>query len=155
MRRAEAVLLVLILLLVASTAGGEPAAVPIKFSEFFLNKSTYYEGIGLGPELQLTPKLTGLHGRTVELLAYMAPVVPNDGAFFLAIKDPFAECPFCSQSFDWAGVTTVFVKKGTRQEYIGGAVRIVGRLDVGKKVDESGLDSYVRIYDAVATPYRP
>jgi hypothetical protein len=157
MKRLGAVLLALGLVSTAawSTVLAEPGISPIKFSEFFLNKDTYYPGIGLGPELQIAPRLQELKGKQVELLAYMAPVLPNDGSFFLAIKDPFGECPFCSNSFDWAGITTVFVKKGIRQEYLGGAVRIVGRLDVGKKVDESGFDSYVRIYDAVVSRYQP
>ncbi len=34
---------------------------------------------------------------------------------------------------------------------IAGPVRIVGRLDVGKKTDEMGLVSFVRIYDAAIT----
>jgi hypothetical protein len=32
-----------------------------------------------------------------------------------------------------------------------GPVRIVGRLDIGRKTDEMGLISFVRIYDASIT----
>ncbi|HEX6829579.1 MAG TPA: hypothetical protein VF104_11450, partial [Burkholderiales bacterium] len=38
------------------------------------------------------------------------------------------------------------IRRGT--DYIDGPIRVTGRLDLGRKLDEMGLESYVRIYDA-------
>jgi hypothetical protein len=48
-----------------------------------------------------------------------------------------------------AGFAAVFLKQST--DYIDGPIQITGRLDVGRKTDEMGLVSYVRIYDARIT----
>lgn len=125
----------------------------IEFHEFFASQETYQRGFGAKLDLELSPKLRELHGKAVELIGFMAGALPEDGSFFIALKEPVDQCPFCSQAFDWAGVATVFVKKGVI--YMGGPLRIVGRLDIGRRVDETGFESYVRIYDATVTRYKP
>lgn len=138
----------------ASQARAE-GPIRIRFSDYFVGQNTYRPGFYLQPDLHLSPRVKALQGRQVELLAYMAEVLPSDGSYFLAIREPGGECPFCSQSFDWSAITVVFVKKGISLVYLGGPIRIRGRLDVGKRADETGLESYVRIYDAEVSRYQP
>jgi hypothetical protein len=58
-------------------------------------------------------------------------------------------CPFHSIDFDWGSFAPIFLKKGTA--YIDGPIKVTGRLEVGKKLDETGFTSYLRIYDATVT----
>jgi hypothetical protein len=117
----------------------------IRFSEFYTGE-TYQAGVGMTPDLKLAPGMLELHGKTVEILGFMDGILPRDGMHFMLIKEPQFLCPFHTVSFDWAGFAAVFLKRGT--EYMDGPVRVVGRLDVGRKNDEMGLVSYVRLYEA-------
>lgn len=117
----------------------------IRFSEFYVGE-TYQAGIGMTPDLKLSPGMIELHGKPVEILGFMDGILPRDGMHFMLIKEPQFLCPFHTASFDWAGFAAVFLKRPT--EYMDGPVRVVGRLDVGRKTDEMGLVSYVRLYEA-------
>lgn len=126
----------------------------IKFSEYFTNKDT--EGDMVRPNLRLTftEKLKKLEGKPVKLVAFMAPIIPYDGSYFMAIKQPFEECPFDSAAFDWAAVTAVFMKKGKRTRFLGGPIQVIGTLDIGLKKDATDLESWVRIMDAEVSRYK-
>ena len=149
---------VLIGILIAVWAGtlawGEQNPTRIKFGEYYSSKKTEYDLVRPNFRLEYTEKLKNLQGKPVELVGYMAPVIPYDGSYFMAIKQPFDECPFCSASFDWAACTTVFMKKGQRVQYMGGPVRVVGILDIGQKKDATGLESWVRITNAVVSRHK-
>lgn len=132
-------------LAVAAPAG---ATTRIRFSDFFVGE-TYQAGIGMKPDLRLSPRIQGLHGQTVEILGFMDGILPRDGMYFMLLKEPSFLCPFHTISFDWSGFVAIFLKRSTN--YIDGPIKITGRLDVGRKQDEMGLESYVRIYDATIT----
>lgn len=125
--------------------GAAEAQSRIRFSEFYVGE-TYQVGIGMTPDLKLAPAMLELHGKPVEILGFMDGILPRDGMHFMLIKEPQFLCPFHTVSFDWAGFAAVFLKKPT--EYMDGPVRVAGRLDVGRKTDEMGLISYVRLYEA-------
>jgi hypothetical protein len=145
---------ILIAVWAGTPAWGEQNPTRIKFVEYFSSKKTEYDLVRPNFRLEYTEKLKNLQGKPVELVAYMAPVIPYDGSYFMAIKQPFDECPFCSAYFDWAACTTVFMKKGHRVQYMGGPVRVVGILDIGQKKDATGLESWVRITDAVVSRHK-
>lgn len=121
------------------------AATPIRFSDFFVGE-TYQQGVGMTPDLKLSEVMQKLNGNEVEMLGFMDGILPRDGMHFMLIKEPSFQCPFHAVSFDWSGFAAVFLKQST--DYVDGPIRITGRLDVGRKTDEMGLVSYVRIYDA-------
>lgn len=137
-----------------TVAWGEENPTRVKFGEYFTSKKTEYDLVRPNFRLEYTEKLKKLQGKQVELVGYMAPIIPYDGSYFMAIKLPFEDCPFCSASFDWAACTTVFMKKGQRVRYIGGPVRVVGILDIGQNKDATGLESWVRIKDAMVSRYK-
>ena len=124
------------------------AATPIRFSDFFAGE-TFQQGVGMTPDLKLSDAMHKLHGKEVQILGFMDGILPRDGMHFMLIKEPSFQCPFHAVSFDWAGFAAVFLNQST--DYIDGPIRITGRLDVGRKSDEMGLVSYVRIYDARIT----
>jgi hypothetical protein len=126
-------------------AGPAEADPRIRFADFFMGE-TYQPGIGMEPSIKLSPKMLELHGQNVELLGFMDGLLPRDGMFFMVIKEPMAMCPFHTYDFDWAAFAPVFLKKGTN--YIPGPIKVTGRLDVGRKRDETGFVSWVRFYDA-------
>lgn len=126
-------------------------AVRVRFGDFYVGE-TYEVGPGMRPDLKLSPRITALHGQQVELLGFMDGILPRNGMYFMVIKEPTFLCPFHTTSFDWAGFAAVFLRRGT--EYIDGPILVTGRLDVGRKTDEMGLESYVRIYDATVERVR-
>jgi hypothetical protein len=130
---------------IAMTEQPAHAAKAIRFADLYVG-DTYQVGVGMMPDIQVSEAIKGLHGSEVEILGFMDGILPRDGMHFMLIKEPSFLCPFHTTSFDWAGFLPVFLKKGT--DYMDGPVRISGRLDVGRKTDEMGLVSFVRIYDA-------
>ncbi len=148
----RAVLIGIVIAVWAGTlAWGGQNPTRIKFGEYYSSKKTEYDLVRPNFRLEYTKKLKSLQGKHVELVGYMAPTIPYDGSYFMVIKQPFEDCPFCSASFDWAACTTVFMKKSHRVQYMGGPVRVVGILDIGEKKDATGLESWVRIMDAVVS----
>lgn len=125
------------------------ATTRVKFADFFVGE-TYQVGPGLTPDFELSAPIQALNGKTVEILGFMDGILPRDGMHFMLIREPTTQCPFHATSFDWAAFAPIFLAKPT--DYIDGPVRIVGRLDVGKRTDEMGLISFVRIYDAFVAP---
>ena len=124
------------------------AETRIRFSDFYVGE-TYQGGVGMRPELKISSKLSSLNGQKVEILGFMDGLLPRDGMFFIILKEPLIGCPFHSVDFDWASFATVFLKRSTA--YLDGPIKVAGRLDVGKRQDETGVTSYVRIYDATVT----
>jgi hypothetical protein len=147
-------MLVVVLVGLGTVAWGEQNPTRIKFGEYYASEKTVYDLVRPNFRLEYTEKLKSLQGKHVELVGYMAPTIPYDGSYFMVIKQPFDECPFCSASFDWAACTTVFMKKGHRVQYMGGPVRVMGILDIGQKKDATGLESWVRITNAVVSRYK-
>jgi hypothetical protein len=136
--------------LVLLPAGPAAAAAParIRFADFYAGE-TYQAAPGMTPSFKLTPRIQSLDGQRVEILGFMDGVLPRDGMFFMLLKEPLIGCPFHSMDFDWGSFAPVFLRKGT--SYIDGPIKVTGRLEVGKKLDETGFVSYVRIYDATLT----
>ncbi len=66
----------------------------------------------------------------------------------------FGPCRKGFASFDWAACTTVFMKKDQRVQYMGGPVRVMEILDIGQKKDATGLETWVRITDAVVSRHK-
>lgn len=128
------------------------AETRIRFSDFYIGE-TYQAGVGMRPDLKISPKMLSLHGQRIEIVGFMDGILPRDGMFFMILKEPLIGCPFHSVDFDWASVAAVFLKKGT--SYIDGPIKVTGRLDVGQRQDETGFVSYVRIYDAAVSGYQP
>ncbi len=137
-----------------TSAWGGGKLTRIRFGDYFVEKNTVVDFVRPNFRLTYTEKLKNLEGKPVELVAYMAPVIPYDRSYFMAIKRPFEECPFCSASFDWAACTTVFMKTGHRARFLGGPVRVVGILEIGHKKDITGLRSWVRIKEAKVSRYK-
>ena len=124
-----------------------PAAAEtrIRFSDFYVGE-TYQAGVGMGPKLQISPRLQDLNGQRVEIFGFMDGILPRDGMYFMILKEPLIGCPFHSVDFDWSSFAAVFLRKGTN--YMDGPIKVMGRLDVGRRQDETGFTSYVRIYEA-------
>ncbi len=147
----ERLVIVMALTLVSAVPGPAAVEIRIKFSDFYVGE-TYQAGVGLGPKLQVSPKLLGLNGQRVEIFGFMDGILPRDGMFFMILKEPLIGCPFHSVDFDWASFAAVFMKSGT--PYIDGPIKVAGRLDVGRKQDETGFLSHVRIYEATVSRAR-
>lgn len=135
----------IVMMVAFMTSEPAAAAARVKFSDFFIGE-TYQVGPGMMPDLKLSEQIETLNGATVEILGFMDGILPRDGMHFMLIREPTTQCPFHATSFDWAAFVPIFLSSPT--EYMDGPVRIVGRLDVGRKTDEMGLLSFVRIYDA-------
>lgn len=127
------------------TSDPSEATRRIRFDDFYIGE-TYQAGVGLRPNIQISAKMENLNGQPVEIFGFMDGILPRDGSYFVLIKEPSFQCPFHTVSFDWAGFIPVFLAGST--DYIDGAVRVTGRLEVGAKEDETGMLSYIRIYDA-------
>lgn len=136
--------------LVLATALAEPVAAQarIRFSEFFVG-DTYQVGVGMRPDFKVSPKMVSLNGQRVEIYGFMDAILPRDGMFFMILKEPMIGCPFHNVDFDWTNFAAVFLKKPTN--YLDGPIKVTGRLDVGRRQDEIGFLSYVRIYDATVS----
>lgn len=132
-------------MMVAMAQSSSGANNKIRFADFYVGE-TFQTGVGLRPEFTISDKLRALQGQTVQIVGFMDGILPRDGSHFMLIKEPSFLCPFHAVSFDWAGFVPIFLKGST--DYIDGPVRITGRLDVGGKIDEMEMQSYVRIYDA-------
>lgn len=145
MRRRDFLGRIVVAVAALGASRGAEAQTRIRFSEFFIGE-TYQVGIGMTPDLEPSPRLLELNGKPIDILGFMDGILPRDGMHFMLIKEPQFLCPFHTVSFDWAGFAAVFLKSSTN--YIDGPIRVAGRLDVGRKVDEMGLMSYVRIYEA-------
>ncbi len=154
MGRRTVIIGIVIAVWAGTLAWGGQNPTRIKFGEYYSSKKTEYDLVRPNFRLEYTEKLKSLQGKHVELVGYMAPTIPYDGSYFMVIKQPFEDCPFCSASFDWAACTTVFMKKGHRVQYIGGPVRVMGILDIGEKKDATGLESWVRITNAVVSRHK-
>jgi hypothetical protein len=144
--RVRSFLIALIGLAVGIATGSAAATTRITFADFFASENTYQAGIGMEPQLEISPRLESMNGERIEIFGFMDALLPPDGSFFILLREPFLTCPFHANDFDWAGITTVFVDGST--PYIGGPVRVEGRLGVGRDRDGTGLVSYIRIYDA-------
>lgn len=134
-----------IAMVMAMTDEPNAATTRVKFADFFVGE-TFQVGPGMMPNLKLADSLQALHGQTVEIIGFMDGILPRDGMHFMLIREPTTQCPFHASSFDWAAFVPIFLSKPTN--YMDGPVKIVGRLDVGRKTDEMGLLSFVRFYDA-------
>jgi hypothetical protein len=131
---------------VLTMSSAAQAQTRIRFSDFYVGE-TYQAGIGMTPDLKLSSRIIELNNKEVEILGFMDGILPRDGMHFMLIKEPQFLCPFHTVSFDWAGFAAVFLKRPT--DYMDGPVRVTGRLEVGRKTDEMGLVSYVRLYEAL------
>lgn len=136
------------MVVVSMTEEARAAMARIRFADFFVG-DTYQVGPGMMPNLKLTDPIQALHGKPIEIVGFMDGILPRDGMHFMLIREPSSVCPFHASSFDWGTFAAVFLAQLT--EYIDGPVRISGRLDVGRKADEMGLVSFVRVYDATIT----
>lgn len=123
----------------------DSASTRIQFEDFYVGE-TYQVGVGMRPDIRLNEALEGINGQTVEIVGFMDGILPRNGTTFVLLKEPSTSCPFHSVSFDWAGFIPVSLKGSTN--FIPGPIRVEGRLDVGSKIDEAGMESYVRIDDA-------
>ena len=141
-------LIVTILLLGLNLPLPAVAETRIRFSDFYIGE-TYQVGIGTTPDFKISPKLLNLHGQRIEIFGFMDGILARDGMFFMILKEPLIGCPFHAIDFDWANFAPVFLKKPT--SYLDGPIKITGRLDVGRRRDETGFVSYVRIYDAAVS----
>lgn len=148
MQRLMPAILSALMMVVAMTSEPSAAATRVKFADFFVGE-TYQVGPGMMPDLKLSEPIQALNGATVEIFGFMDGILPRDGMHFMLIREPTTQCPFHATSFDWAAFLPIFLSSPT--DYMDGPVRIVGRLDVGRKTDEMGLLSFVRIYDASIT----
>ena len=127
------------------TSDSSDASHRIRFDDFYIGE-TYQAGVGLRPNIKISAKMEGLNGQAVEIFGFMDGILPRDGSHFVLIKEPSFQCPFHTVSFDWAGFIPIFLDGST--DFIDGPVRVTGRLEVGPKEDEMGMESYIRIYDA-------
>ena len=96
-------------LLQACGARAADDAAPLRFSDFYVGP-TFEDGVGMRPELQLSPRVLALSGRRVEIVGFMDGILPRDGMYFMLIREPSFLCPFHTVSFDWAGFVPVFVE---------------------------------------------
>jgi hypothetical protein len=121
-------------------------ASPISFGEL-------YKSIGpLG--MVLSDKVRTLAGAPVEFMGFMAPPLKPDSKFFVLTRMPVSICPFCSSDADWPSDIVVVYLKGKGDFYRDGTlVAVVGRLEVGSKVDSvTGFISQLRLTNASVTP---
>lgn len=87
--------------------------------------------------------------RTVALRGFMGEVFSFEKRWFLLIPAPGAECPFDNgDGTYWNKIVIVFPSPKTPIRFIPGPLKVVGRLDVGIKIDESGYKTMFRLYDA-------
>lgn len=135
----------------AGTALAGEDAAPLRFADLYIG-ATFQEGVGAGPELKLSARALALSGQRVTIVGFMDGILPRDGMYFMLIKEPSFLCPFHTVSFDWAGFVPIFVARPV--EYVDGPVRVTGRFEAGRKIDEMGLVSHVRIYEAQLTRVR-
>ncbi len=114
--------------------------VRLRFSEF-------YAGSGAGPDLQLSDKLKSVDGRRVQIVGYMAPPLKPDLDFFVLTRIRLVTCPFCSTSEEWPqDIILVTLPAGKTVQQIEEPLNLVGRLEIGEKVDpQTGFLSLLRL----------
>jgi hypothetical protein len=123
---------------VSAKAGETPAR--LGFSEFFAS--------GSSRGLVFSEKLRGLNGSSVVMSGYMAPPLKPSLDFFVLTMQPMAICPFCDSDASWPeNIVVVYLKRGKSIEATTNALRVTGRLDIGRHIDETtGFVSQIRIY---------
>lgn len=98
-------------------------------------------------------KFWDLSGKQVEIKGFMGEVLSLDKHWFLLIPAPGAECPFDNGDGTlWNEIMIVFVKDGESLRYTRGPLKIIGTLDVGVKVDQSGYRTMFRMQNATFAP---
>lgn len=114
-------------------------ATPLQFDEMYSGASAR--------GLQLSDKLIGLDGKTVQMTGFMAPPLKPTIAFFVLTQTPMAICPFCSTDADWPNnIVVVKLSEPVTALPFDQPISVTGTLEVGSQVDEeTGFVSLVRI----------
>lgn len=140
MKRMLALCLYVLLLLGMTACNAAGDAVKISFKS-----ATSYE------------ELKKLDGQTVTINGYMATSSPVDGGYMFLMNMPYQSCPFCvPNTSQLSNTMAVYAKEGEAFDYTGQAIKVVGKLVVAEKEDESFTDKYgyefnFKIVDATYT----
>jgi len=100
--------------------------------------------------LEMSDKLRGLSGKSVEISGYMAPPLKAEAGFFVLTREPVSLCPFCNSDADWpSDIIVVYLRDGVRYTQTNHAILVSGTLEIGSKLDaKTGFVSLVRLIDA-------
>ncbi len=106
-----------------------------------------------GDQTKPSEKFKSLKGEKVSIEGWMGEVLHLRQGWFLLIKEPGGECPFCTEdeSF-WNEILIVFVDDPSTLRYTKEPLLVEGTLDVGIKIDESNYKTMFRLYDATFKP---
>lgn len=106
-----------------------------------------------GDQTKPSEKFKSLKGDKVSIEGWMGEVLHLRQGWFLLIKEPGGECPFCTEdeSF-WNEILIVFVDDPSTLRYTKEPLLVEGTLDVGIKIDESNYKTMFRLYDATFKP---
>ncbi|PTM40796.1 hypothetical protein [Bosea sp. 124] len=99
---------------------------------------------------EFSDHVTGLRGKDVRMVGYMAPPLKPESHFFVLTREPLAICPFCQSDADWpVDIVVVTMKQETPLVSAGRKVLVSGRLEIGSATDAAtGFVSQIRIVDA-------
>jgi len=106
-----------------------------------------------GDQTKPSERFKSLKGEKVSIEGWMGEVLHLRQGWFLLIKEPGGECPFCTEdeSF-WNEILIVFVDDPSTLRYTKEPLLVEGTLDVGIKIDESNYKTMFRLYDATFKP---
>lgn len=114
---------------------------------------TWGEFFDDGDHTKPSEKFSSLKGGKVSIEGWMGEVLHLRQGWFLLIREPGGECPFCTEdeSF-WNEILIVFVEDPSNLRYTKEPLLVEGTLDVGVKIDESNYKTMFRLYDATFKP---
>ena len=150
MKKAIAILLALVCLLLAGCASNEGTDTKDTSGGGEINETanvrlTFAESINMD-------KIKELSGRTVEMVGYMATISPVNGEYLYLMNLPYQSCPYCVPNTQQLSNTiAVYAKDGDRFDFTDGPINVIGVLETGDFEDEYGYTYTYRIKDAIYT----
>jgi hypothetical protein len=140
---------------VATARATEPAPAPAALPAERLEMG---EILAPGPELALSAKAKGLHGKRVRLVGFMAQMeLPPKGGFYL-VPRPLHLDEAGAGTADLPLESVLVVSRSTAGQtvpHIEGALEVVGILEIGNRADEDGRVSAIRLVLDGSPPTNP
>lgn len=132
----------------AGLAGaGELPGRELRFDQF-------YSGFVAG-EPEYSAAARHLAGKRVRVVGYAAPAFRAEASFFVMTRTSMHICPAETSDNKWPADVILVYTRGAPPAGGPATIEVTGQLEIGPKVDpETGLESQLRLVDAVVAPAR-
>ncbi|MCK8825311.1 hypothetical protein [Fuchsiella alkaliacetigena] len=134
----KVIILLLLILMLTACGGEELTGTSVSFEELAREVDEQ--------EYDIAEEIKKLDGEVVEMEGYMSTLTPLDVDYFYLTANPGVACPFCEgEEVNYFTVVQVYFPSEQGFRFSRDLQRVVGRLEVGEKVDQYGAKSKFRI----------